>query len=126
MTVVSVLIESAESRKTRQDFFRRCCWENHPDLGATQIGWRGATRAQNHDQEGNYVPQGSEWPTVIPGGTRTHFFDRFREQGIPLPDDQNLQDPATVAEAIVFAGPMPRESVLQELILTPLTETSWP
>ena len=64
--------------------------------------------------------------TVIPGGMRTHFFDRFREQGIPLPDEKNLQDPATVAEAILFAVRVPRESSLQELVLTPMNETSWP
>jgi NAD(P)-dependent dehydrogenase (short-subunit alcohol dehydrogenase family) len=64
--------------------------------------------------------------TVIPGGMRTHWFDRFPEQGIPPPDAANLQDPATVAEAIVFALRVPPESVLQELILTPLMETSWP
>jgi NAD(P)-dependent dehydrogenase (short-subunit alcohol dehydrogenase family) len=64
--------------------------------------------------------------TIIPGGMRTHFFDRFVEQGIPLPDPAKLQDPATVAAAIVFAARVPPESVLQELILTPLMETSWP
>lgn len=64
--------------------------------------------------------------TVIPGGMKTHWFDRFPEQGIPLPDEANLQDPATVASAIRFATRLPPESVLQELILTPLTETSWP
>ncbi|MCC6312565.1 MAG: SDR family oxidoreductase [Thermomicrobiales bacterium] len=64
--------------------------------------------------------------TVIPGGMRTGWFDRFPDQGIPLPDPTNLQDPATVANAIVFAATVPPESSLQELILTPLTETSWP
>ena len=56
----------------------------------------------------------------------TGWFDRFPEQGIPLPDTSNLQDPATVADAIVFCLSLPRESVMQELLLTPLTETSWP
>lgn len=64
--------------------------------------------------------------TVIPGGMRTHWFDRFPEQGIPLPDPGKLQDPATVASAIVFAATVPAESSLQELILTPMQETSWP
>lgn len=64
--------------------------------------------------------------TVIPGGMRTGWFDDFPEQGIPLPDEANLQEPATVAEAIVFAVRMPPTSVLQELIITPPTETSWP
>lgn len=64
--------------------------------------------------------------TVIPGGMRTHFFDRFLEQGIPMPDPDKLQDPAAVAEAIVFALRAPAGSVVQELTVTPLHETSWP
>ncbi len=64
--------------------------------------------------------------TIIPGGMRTHFFDRFEGQGIPMPEQRNLQDPANVAQAIVFAVRMPPESVVQELMVTPLTETSWP
>jgi NAD(P)-dependent dehydrogenase (short-subunit alcohol dehydrogenase family) len=64
--------------------------------------------------------------TVIPGGMRTHWFDTFPEQGIPMPDEQHLQDPANVADAIVFAVSMPQSSVVQELMVTPLTETSWP
>ncbi len=64
--------------------------------------------------------------TIIPGGMRTHFFDRFAEQGIPMPQEENLQDPANVASVIVFAARMPRDSALQEVIVTPVTETSWP
>lgn len=64
--------------------------------------------------------------TVIPGGMQTNFFDRFVEQGISLPDPEKLQDPANVAAAIVFAAQMPPQSVVQELIVTPRDETSWP
>lgn len=64
--------------------------------------------------------------TIIPGGMKTHWFDRFPEQGIPLPDEQHLQDPANVANSIVYAVGLPRDSVVQELMVTPLTETSWP
>lgn len=64
--------------------------------------------------------------TVIPGGMRTHFFDRFTEQGIPMPEESNLQDPANVARVIVFAVQMPPDSAMQEVIVTPVTETSWP
>jgi NAD(P)-dependent dehydrogenase (short-subunit alcohol dehydrogenase family) len=64
--------------------------------------------------------------TIIPGGMRTHFFDRFVDQGIPMPAEENLQDPANVARVICFAVQMPAESALQEVIVTPLTETSWP
>lgn len=71
-------------------------------------------------------PYGIRVTTVIPGGMRTHFFDRFADQGIPMPQDEHLQSPANVADAIVFAVRMPAESVMQEMIVTPLTETSWP
>ncbi|MDQ3855613.1 MAG: SDR family oxidoreductase [Chloroflexota bacterium] len=64
--------------------------------------------------------------TVIPGGMRTHFFDRFVEQGIPLPDEAGLQEPANVAEVILTAVTMPEGSVLQEVVVTPPTEPSWP
>jgi NAD(P)-dependent dehydrogenase (short-subunit alcohol dehydrogenase family) len=64
--------------------------------------------------------------TVIPGGMTTHFFDHFPEQGIPMPDERNLQSPANVAATIVFAAKVPEQSALQEVIITPLTETSWP
>lgn len=64
--------------------------------------------------------------TIIPGGMRTHFFDRFAEQGIAMPDEANLQDPAVVADVIVSTAQLPPQSVIQEVIVTPLTETSWP
>jgi NAD(P)-dependent dehydrogenase (short-subunit alcohol dehydrogenase family) len=64
--------------------------------------------------------------TIIPGGMRTHFFDRFHEQGIPMPEEKNLQDPANVAATIIFAAQVPPESAVQEVIITPVTETSWP
>lgn len=64
--------------------------------------------------------------SVIPGGMRTAFFDRFAEQGIAMPDPNVLQDPAHVAGAILHAVEIPGNSVLQELIITPLDEPSWP
>jgi NAD(P)-dependent dehydrogenase (short-subunit alcohol dehydrogenase family) len=64
--------------------------------------------------------------TVIPGGMRTHWFDSFPEQGIPMPDEAHLQDPRNVAEVILFAVRMPAQSSMQEVIVTPVTETSWP
>lgn len=71
-------------------------------------------------------PHGIRVTTVIPGGMRTHFFDRFVDQGIPMPDEANLQDPANVAQTMLFAVNMPPGSTLQEVIVTPPTETSWP
>jgi NAD(P)-dependent dehydrogenase (short-subunit alcohol dehydrogenase family) len=71
-------------------------------------------------------PDGIRITTLIPGGMKTHWFDRFPEQGIPMPDEAHLQDPATVADAILYAVCLPRGSAMQEMIVTPLTETSWP
>lgn len=97
-------------------------WANAAAYHATKWGLRGFSRALG--VEGR--PDGVRVTTIIPGGMRTHFFDRFAEQGIPMPEEQNLQDPATVAGAIVYATMMPPESVLQEMIITPVNETSWP
>jgi NADP-dependent 3-hydroxy acid dehydrogenase YdfG len=43
-----------------------------------------------------------------------------------MPEEKNLQSPANVADVIVFAAQVPSESVMQEVLITPLTETSWP
>ena len=97
-------------------------WANAGPYHASKWGLVGFGRALG--VEGR--PDNIRVTTVIPGGMRTHFFDRFAAQGIPMPDEANLQDPATVAEAIVFAVSMPAQSVMQELIITPPNEPSWP
>ncbi len=97
-------------------------WGNAAAYHASKWGLVGFSRGLG--VEGR--PYGIRVTTIIPGGMRTHFFDRFPEQGIPMPDERNLQDPANVAETIVFAVRMPAQSVVQEVIVTPLTETSWP
>ena len=97
-------------------------WGNAAAYHASKWGLVGFSRGLG--VEGR--PYGIRVTTIIPGGMRTHFFDRFPEQGIPMPDEKNLQDPANVAESIVFAVRMPAQSAVQEIIVTPLTETSWP
>ncbi|HLH24153.1 MAG TPA: SDR family oxidoreductase [Chloroflexota bacterium] len=97
-------------------------WANASAYHASKWGLIGFSRALG--VEGR--PHGIRVTTIIPGGMRTHFFDRFVEQGIPMPDEANLQDPANVAEVILFAVRMPAGSALQEVIVTPPTETSWP
>lgn len=97
-------------------------WGNASAYHATKWGIVGWGRALG--VEGR--PDNIRVTTIIPGGMRTHFFDRFVEQGIPMPDMEKLQDPANVAETIVFAVKMPLQSALQEVIVTPLNETSWP
>lgn len=97
-------------------------WANAAAYHASKWGILGFSRGLS--VEGR--PYGIRVTTIIPGGMQTHFFDRFVEQDIPLPDPGNLQDPATVAEAIVFAAQVPTQSTLQELLITPINETSWP
>ncbi|MBE3558468.1 MAG: SDR family oxidoreductase [Ktedonobacteraceae bacterium] len=97
-------------------------WANASAYHATKWGIVGFSRGLGVEGRAH----GIRVTTVIPGGMRTHFFDRFVEQGIPLPEEKNLQDPANVAATIVFAASVPPESAVQEIIITPLTETSWP
>ncbi len=97
-------------------------WANAAAYHASKWGLVGFSRGLG--VEGR--PDGIRVTTIIPGGMQTHFFDRFIEQGIPLPEEKNLQDPANVAEVILCAVRMPLDSVMQEVIVTPLTETSWP
>lgn len=62
---------------------------------------------------------------LVPGGMQTHFFDDRDEQYRPGPDAQ-LNDPAHVAEAVVFALSQPPGCEVRELVMTPSREPSWP
>jgi NAD(P)-dependent dehydrogenase (short-subunit alcohol dehydrogenase family) len=97
-------------------------WGNASAYHATKWGIIGFGRGLG--VEGR--PDNIRVTTVIPAGMRTHWFDRFEEQGIPMPDMSKLQDPANVAATIVFAARMPLESSMQEVMVTPMNETSWP
>ncbi len=97
-------------------------WANASAYHASKAGLIGFGRGLG--VEGR--PHNIRVTTIIPGGMRTHLFDRFEAQGIPMPDEADLQDPASVAEAILFAVKMPGPSVVQELMVTPMTESSWP
>jgi NAD(P)-dependent dehydrogenase (short-subunit alcohol dehydrogenase family) len=59
---------------------------------------------------------------VIAGGMRTPFLlDRF-----PDLDPSKLQDPRDDARAVRFALTQPRDSVIAEITVLPVQETSWP
>jgi NADP-dependent 3-hydroxy acid dehydrogenase YdfG len=59
---------------------------------------------------------------VVAGGMRTPFLlDRFPEL-----DPEVLQDPANVAETVRFVLTQPRETVIPEVMVIPMRETSWP
>lgn len=89
---------------------------------ASKFGLLGLSRSLNLEGRQDNI----RVTTVIPGGMRTHFFDRFAEQNIPMPDEANLQDPANVARTILFATQMPAGSDVQELVVTAPTEVAWP
>ncbi|WP_336660718.1 SDR family oxidoreductase [Leucobacter sp. USHLN153] len=63
--------------------------------------------------------------TLIPAGMQTAFFDDRPEQYRPSADAQ-LNDPANVARAVIFALQQPQGSEVRELVLTPEEEPSWP
>ncbi|MER7502590.1 SDR family oxidoreductase [Nonomuraea pusilla] len=63
--------------------------------------------------------------TLIPGGMRTSFFDGRPEQYKPGPE-AGLNDPADVAQTVVFALRQPAGCEVRELVVCPSTETSWP
>lgn len=58
---------------------------------------------------------------VVAGGMKTPFIlDRFPEA------EPNLQDPRNVAETVRFVLTMPAETVIPEVTVIPMKETSWP
>ena len=62
---------------------------------------------------------------LVPGGMDTGFFDDRPEEFRPAPD-QLLNDPADVADAVVFALQQPAGCEVRELVITPSVEPSWP
>ena len=63
--------------------------------------------------------------TLIPAGMKTRFFDGRTAQYAPG-EDANLNDPANVAAAVVFALSSPRGSEIRELSVMHEEEPSWP
>jgi NAD(P)-dependent dehydrogenase (short-subunit alcohol dehydrogenase family) len=62
---------------------------------------------------------------LVPGGMATSFFDGRDEQYRPGPD-ADLNDPAVVADAVLFALRQPAGAEIRELVVCPSGETSWP
>jgi NAD(P)-dependent dehydrogenase (short-subunit alcohol dehydrogenase family) len=63
--------------------------------------------------------------TLIPGGMKTRFFDDRAEQYKPQ-DDSRLNDPARVAQAVIFALSQPQGCEIRELLICHAQEDSWP
>ncbi len=93
-------------------------WPNASAYHATKWGLLGLSHALH--AEGR--PHGIKVTAVICGGMRTPFLlDRF-----PDIDVNNLQDPINVAHAIRFVLTQPAETVIPEMMVIPMRETSWP
>lgn len=97
-------------------------WPGASAYHASKFGLLGMSRALNLEGRGD----GIRVMTVIPGGMNTNFFERFKEQNIPLPDPGSLQSPVNVARTIVYALGLPADSALQELVITHPDEPGWP
>jgi NAD(P)-dependent dehydrogenase (short-subunit alcohol dehydrogenase family) len=98
-------------------------WRALPDATAycaSKFGVVGFTRALAAEMAGRVGVT-----LLLPGGMQTQFFDGRTEQYKP-PKDAKLNQPADVAQAVVFVLRQPPGCEVRELMITPATEPSWP
>jgi NAD(P)-dependent dehydrogenase (short-subunit alcohol dehydrogenase family) len=94
------------------------CWPNASAYHASKWGLLGLSHALHAELRG----QGIKVTAVIAGGMQTPFLlDRF-----PDIDPGVLQDPDNVARTVRFLLSLPDESVIPEIMVLPMRETSWP
>jgi NAD(P)-dependent dehydrogenase (short-subunit alcohol dehydrogenase family) len=93
-------------------------WANAAAYHASKWGLLGFSHALH--VEGRAC--GVKVTAVIAGGMRTPFLlDRF-----PDLDPRLLQDPKNVADAVRYVLTLPEETVIPEITVIPMRETSWP
>jgi NAD(P)-dependent dehydrogenase (short-subunit alcohol dehydrogenase family) len=93
-------------------------WPNASVYHASKWGLLGLSYALHAELR----PHGIKVSAVVAGGMRTPFLlDRF-----PDIDPGVLQDPANVAATVRFLLTLPAESVIPEIMVIPMRETSWP
>jgi NAD(P)-dependent dehydrogenase (short-subunit alcohol dehydrogenase family) len=93
-------------------------WPNASAYHASKWGLLGLSHALHAELR----PHGIKVSAVVAGGMRTPFLlDRF-----PDIDPQVLQDPANVAATVRFLVSLPAESVIPEIMVIPMRESSWP
>jgi NAD(P)-dependent dehydrogenase (short-subunit alcohol dehydrogenase family) len=96
----------------------RRAWPNACAYHASKYGLLGLSHALHAELR----EHGIKVTAILAGGMRTPFLlDRFPD--IPL---ENLQDPENVAETVRFALLQPHASVVAELMILPMKESSWP
>ncbi|HEY0421079.1 MAG TPA: SDR family oxidoreductase [Acetobacteraceae bacterium] len=93
-------------------------WPNASAYHASKWGLLGLSHAMHAELR----PAGIRVTAVIAGGMRTPFLlDRF-----PDIDVATLQEPANVAQAVKSVLLLPKETVVSEIMVLPMRETSWP
>jgi NAD(P)-dependent dehydrogenase (short-subunit alcohol dehydrogenase family) len=93
-------------------------WANAAAYHASKFGLLGLTYALHVEAR----PHNVKVTAVIAGGMRTPFLlDRF-----PDIDVDSLQDPKNVADTIRYVLLQPDETVIPEVMVIPMRETSWP
>jgi NAD(P)-dependent dehydrogenase (short-subunit alcohol dehydrogenase family) len=93
-------------------------WPNAAAYHASKWGLLGLSHALHTEAR----PHGVKVTALVAGGMRTPFLlDRFDDI-----DQSTLQDPRNVAETIRFVLSQPAETVIPEIMVIPMRETSWP
>jgi NAD(P)-dependent dehydrogenase (short-subunit alcohol dehydrogenase family) len=93
-------------------------WANASAYHASKWGLLGLSHALHAELR----PHRIKVSAVVAGGMRTPFLlDRF-----PDIDPGVLQDPANVAATIRFLLTLPEETVIPEVMVIPMRESSWP
>lgn len=96
----------------------RRAWPNASVYHASKWGLMGLSHALHSELRS----RGIKVSAVVAGGMRTPFLlDRF-----PDIDPSVLQDPMNVARAVRFVLTQPAETVIPEVMVLPMKETSWP
>jgi short-subunit dehydrogenase len=92
-------------------------WPNASAYHASKWGLLGFSHALHSEAR----KDGIKVTAVVAGGMKTPFIlDRFPEA------ESNLQDPIHVAETIKYILCQPEETVIPEVMVIPMKETSWP
>jgi NAD(P)-dependent dehydrogenase (short-subunit alcohol dehydrogenase family) len=93
-------------------------WPNASVYHASKWGLLGFSHALHTEAR----PSNVKVTALVAGGMKTPFLlERF-----PDIDQTTLQDPANVAEVVRFVLSLPAETVIPEVMVIPMKETSWP
>lgn len=93
-------------------------WENASAYHASKWGLLGFSHALHTEARKENI----KVTAVVAGGMKTPFIlERF-----PDVDPNVLQDPENVADTVRYVLSQPRETVIPEVMVLPMTETSWP